>query len=39
VRLREREGTKTTTCNVSDLNVLAASASAYINCLNKLNNV
>ena len=38
VRLRNiiENKNKTTTCSASDLNVLLASASAYINCLNKL---
>ena len=35
VRLKNKN--KTTTCRHSDLNVLAASAHAYISCLNKLN--
>jgi hypothetical protein len=38
VRLRNVAGNdnKTTTCSASDLNVLIASALAYINCLNKI---
>ncbi|MFT5702708.1 MAG: 2-isopropylmalate synthase [Rickettsiales bacterium] len=35
VRLGKDE--KTTTCNASNLNVLVASANAYIDCLNKIN--
>ena len=40
VRLRNTVGCddKTITCSASDLNVLLASALAYINCLNKLKN-
>ncbi len=34
--VRLRNGDKTITCSASDLNVLTASALAYINCLNKL---
>ncbi|MFT6259271.1 MAG: 2-isopropylmalate synthase [Rickettsiales bacterium] len=36
VRLKGKDGEKTTTCSASDLNVLVASAISYINCLNKL---
>ncbi|MFT7098264.1 MAG: 2-isopropylmalate synthase [Rickettsiales bacterium] len=36
VRLKGKDNEKTTTCSASDLNVLVASATSYINCLNKL---
>jgi 2-isopropylmalate synthase len=37
--VRLQKNGKTTTCSFSSLNVLEASATAYINCLNKLTNV